>query len=91
MLPVLSKESSRKESDMLPPVQQRAEEIQRMLQEARVARGDDNIPRLDLSRLSLEPLTAEFLAPLAALDSELNRLQSARNRPVALTRKALVG
>jgi hypothetical protein len=51
----------------LPPGQERAEEVQRMLQEGRVARGDDNIPRLDLSRLSLEPLNAEFLAPFAAV------------------------
>ena len=81
MLPVVS----------VPPGQQLTEEIQRILQEARVTRGDDNIPRLDLSQLSLEPMNAEFLAPLTGVDSELNRLHSVRNRPVTLTRKALVG
>jgi hypothetical protein len=68
----------------LPPGQQRAEETQRMLQETKVERGDGKIPRLDLSWLSLEPLNAEFLTPLAVVDSELHRLQSVGNRNVAL-------
>ena len=52
---------------------------------------------LNLPFCTLEPLNAEFLTPLAALDSELNLLEeeriilSARNKPVKLTGKVLVG